>query len=162
MIRNRTWLEIIWSRFKEGVMGVLFRYDAYVHVHAWYPFIEWSQNGFWVVIDDINIQACHILSPSHYRSKQIEVHHWAPHSEHPSMQSNTRLGCCHKNVTKTIALEATRVPSQYKDRLSRHGVSIIKIRLLWDRRIFIMGILILVSRRLCIETTPGLFLPIRL
>ena len=36
----------------------------------------------------------------------------------------------------------TRAPSQYKDRLSRYPIAIIKIRLSWDRLIFIMGSLL--------------------
>ena len=43
-----------------------------------------------------------------------------------------------------------RAPSQHKDSLSRHRISIIMIRRSWDRLISIMGIPILVRRRLCI------------
>ena len=47
-------------------------------------------------------------------------------------------GCGHFNM------KVSWTPSQYKDGLSRYGVSIIKIRRSWDRLIFIMGIPILV------------------
>ena len=48
----------------------------------------------------------------------------------------------------------TWVPSQYKDRLSRHGITMLKIRRSRDRLIFNVGIIILVRRHLYIETAP--------
>ena len=53
---------------------------------------------------------------------------------------------------ETVPAIRTRDPSQYKDRLSRYGISIIMIRRSWDRLIFIMGNPILVRRCLHIET----------
>ena len=44
------------------------------------------------------------------------------------------------------------VPSQYKNGLSRYGVSIMKIRRSSDRVIFIIGIPLLVRRHLYIES----------
>ena len=50
--------------------------------------------------------------------------------------------------------EENRTPFQYKDPLSRLGLSIIKIIRSWDPLIFIMGIPILVRCHLCIVTGP--------
>ena len=52
-----------------------------------------------------------------------------------------------------IAME-TRTPSPYKDCLSRHMIPILKIRKLWDRLIFIMGIPIVLRHCLYIEMDP--------
>ena len=49
---------------------------------------------------------------------------------------------------------ATWAPSQYKDRLTRYGIPILKIRQSRDRLIFNMGIHILVRGHLYIETAP--------
>ena len=51
--------------------------------------------------------------------------------------------------------EASRALSQYKDGFPGMGVSIIKIRWLWDRLNFITGIPIVVRRHRYIETAPS-------
>ena len=49
----------------------------------------------------------------------------------------------------------TVVPFQYKDRLSRYGIPMSKIRRSRNRIIFNMGIPVLVRQRLYTETPPG-------
>ena len=58
---------------------------------------------------------------------------------------------------KTVFLieTAPRVPSQYKDGLSKYGISIIKMRWSWNCLIFIMGIPILIRWYLYTETTSS-------
>ena len=51
----------------------------------------------------------------------------------------------------------TKASFQYKDRLSRYGILMLKIRRWWDRLIFNMGILILVGRHLYTESDPSTF-----
>ena len=66
-----------------------------------------------------------------------------------------------QNYSKTVMDELSyiakspRATSQYKEGLSRYGISIKKIRRSWDRLIFIMGVPILVRRHLYIKTVPG-------
>ena len=50
----------------------------------------------------------------------------------------------------------TSAPFQNKDDISRYGISIIKIRRSHDCLIFIIGMPILIRRRLYIETAPNL------
>ena len=58
-------------------------------------------------------------------------------------------------LAKTCDIKASSsAPSQYKDCLLGYGISIIKIRLSWDRLIFMVGIPILVRRHLYAETGP--------
>ena len=56
-------------------------------------------------------------------------------------------------ISIIVPLMATRVPSQYKDHLSRYGIPVLKIRWSWDPLIYNMGILILARWHLYIETT---------
>ena len=52
---------------------------------------------------------------------------------------------------------AKRALFQYKDRLSKYGISVIKIRLSSERLIFIIEIPILMRRRFYIATAPSCF-----
>ena len=61
----------------------------------------------------------------------------------------------------TTAVVSTQALSEYKDRLSRHGISIMKIRRSGNRLIFIMGIPLLVRchlMALSYETAPWYYI----
>ena len=72
-------------------------------------------------------------------------------------KSRRRYVYCFPNLFLSVPHLAykneVRALSQYKDRFSRHGIPMLKIRRSRDRLIFIMGIPILVRRYLYIETT---------